>query len=135
MINTTIKGTTLRVDQQSIDVKIKKHEACSGCQLKSACNIHSSKTQIITIKTTNATKYQVGQEVSLFVSSSCGVWAAFYAYVLPLIIMIITLLASYYFSKSDNVAGLCGIGVVGLYYIVIYALRNTLFKKIKINII
>ena len=76
----------------------------------------------------------MGDEVDVVLRASMGHKAVWLAYVVPLLVLVAALLGTLAAGGSELLAGLAAIGAVGLYYGVIWLLRDRLRKDYIFNI-
>lgn len=103
--------------------------ACSACEAKSLCHSAESKEKMIEVHTADAADFKVGQEVMLVGTLSQGLKAVVYAYVIPLILMLVVLFLSLLRGMDEALSALLSIGVLIPYYLIIYLLRHHLTRK------
>ena len=72
------------------------------------------------------TGYEIGEEVWVNLKRSMGMKAVWIAYVLPLFLLIADILAFSATGASELLCGLSAIGVIAIYYLGVYLLRNKL---------
>ncbi len=115
------------VDGGLAQVVIDAKSACAGCHAKSACGLADLKKKVIDVNVGDG-DYKKGDEVTVVLKQKMGFVAVFYAYVLPLILIVLSLAMSNIFSKGDVFAGMLAIVVFIVYYILLYLCRNRLSK-------
>ena len=120
----THKGRIIEITPEFTTVEIVSESACSACHAKGLCGVSESKTKAIQLPTRGWDNWQVGDEVSVCLKASMGHKAVWVAYVIPLVVLVAVLLALS--PKGELLAGLCAIGSVALYYLVIFLLRGKL---------
>lgn len=125
----THKGRVKQIDYTRIQVQIMQASACSACEAKSLCHSAESKEKMIEVHTADAADFEVGQEVMLVGTLSQGLKAVVYAYVIPLILMLVVLFLSLLRGMDEALSALLSIGVLIPYYLVIYLLRHHLTRK------
>lgn len=103
--------------------------ACSACEAKSLCHSAESKEKMIEVHAADAADFEVGQEVMLVGTLSQGLKAVVYAYVIPLILMLVVLFLSLLRGMDEALAALLAIGVLIPYYLIIYLMRHHLTRK------
>jgi sigma-E factor negative regulatory protein RseC len=121
------EGVISWIKDGMIYVNIIQISACSGCHAKSMCSISEKKKKTIEISGLSD-KYEVGEKVSVQGSSSMGLKAVFYSFVLPMILVVFILILSIHFLKSEVLAALLSVVMLVVYYSVLYLLKNR-FRK------
>ena len=125
----THKGRVKQIDNTRIQVRIMQASACSACEAKSLCHSAESKEKMIEVHAADAADFEVGQEVMLVGTLSQGLKAVVYAYVIPLILMLVVLFLSLLRGMDEALAALLSIGVLIPYYLIIYLMRHHLTRK------
>ncbi len=120
-------GTVKQIHKEMVDVLIVQKSACSGCHLKSACTASDMSEKIIEVPVIDS-KLNVGDEVVVVGTSRMGWQAVGYAFFLPFIIMMVTLIISLE-KLNELTAGLIALGVLMPYYLTLYFFRDKLKKK------
>lgn len=119
-------GKVIGVTPEEITVEIISESACASCHAASLCGVAGGKVKLIELPASPYTVYEPGEEVEVLLKASMGHKAVWLAYVLPLVILIVTLMAGLGLGLGDLAAGLCCIAAVALYYLVIWLLRGRL---------
>ncbi len=121
-------GIIERIDPDKVYVKICQQSACAGCHAKSMCNASESKDRIIEIEGVYDS-FQLNEEVELKGRESMGYLAIFYAFLLPLLLLLTVIIFSLEMNRSETVSALAGLAVLPAYYSVLYFFRDKLKKK------
>ena len=124
----------ISISPNTLTVKISRTEACSNCAIKSACQLKADSQQIITIPTNSADKFHIGQIINLEISTQNGFSAVFYAYTIPLIIMLSTLLITLHQTNNELTSGIFSIFSIIPYYITLFFCQKRLNKKFSFKI-
>lgn len=124
-------GIVEYVNENNIGVKIIQSSACSGCKAKSFCASNENKEVHVDIPITGTdNNVTIGQEVIVCASASTGRTAIFYAFVVPLIIMVAVLVAVLLYSDSEQMAAVAGILSLVAYYILLSFNKSKLQKRL-----
>lgn len=121
-------GVVVKVDRGIVHVKIIQQSACSGCHAKSICNASESKEKIIEIED-HTGAYHIGEHVSVWGQTSLGLRAVFLAFVIPLFILLVAIVAGTWLGYRETVTGLAGLLLLVPYYYILYRLRDKLRKQ------
>lgn len=78
--------------------------------------------------------YSPGQEVTVIFQESKGFTALFYGYVLPFIIVLLTLIISISTTNNELLSGLISLGILLPYYTTLYFFRHLLKKVFKFEV-
>ena len=127
-------GIVDEVEGNCIHVRILQSSACSGCKVAAHCNASETKEKVIDVVTADAHNYQQGDNVVVVADSAVGFRASLYGYLLPLLLMVVTLIALLAITKSEGIAALSAIGVLVPYYLMVYLLRNQIKNKLNFEI-
>lgn len=117
-------GRIVSIDPQTIRVEIVSEDACASCHAASLCGVSNGKVKLVDVPATLG--YEVGEEVEVLLRRSMGFKAVWLAYVGPLVVLVAVLLALLSFGISEPVSGLCSIAAAGVWYLVIWLLRDRL---------
>lgn len=132
---TTIEhlGRIDEVTDNDIIVTIVSKSACSGCHARSACSVADTqeKTIVISKPTQN---YIVGENVKVIIKESLGFKALTYGYLLPMMLVIISLFVFSALEFSEAIAGLFSLLTLVPYYIIIRLFRQKLSKQFAFSI-
>lgn len=125
------KGIVTKLLANGIEVSINSQSACAGCHAKGACGISSeTKKKIITI-TTDSHDYHLGDSVTVIGKLSDGFFSIFLVYVIPTLLILITLFTMNYLSIDELTMAITSLGTVMIYYFIVYLLRTRIGKNIK----
>jgi sigma-E factor negative regulatory protein RseC len=122
--NSTIQheGIVKKVDGNSVLVSIISSTACSGCHAEGLCGLSGREEKIVDIKG----KYNVstGDSVTVLMNESMGFKAVILSYLLPFVILVVSLILLTTFSVPELAAGLISIGILAPYFIILYFFRK-----------
>lgn len=122
--NVCKEGIVRAIHENSIDVEIIISSACSGCHAKSICMPSDQKQEIISAKSLYGEKFEIGEKVELVLSNTSANKAVIFAYVIPFIQLMITLIACYIIFHSELIGVIASIASVGIYYIILKAFKK-----------
>ncbi|HBN05674.1 MAG TPA: hypothetical protein DD434_07795 [Bacteroidales bacterium] len=130
------KGIISDIQNNLIRVTIVSKSMCASCHAKGACISGDSKEKIIEVKTSDTSNYKPGDEVVVCMKNKIGVKAVLIGFFFPFIILIATFILTYIFlfDKNEVMPSLLAIFTVGIYYFIIYLLRNRIEKNINFYI-
>ena len=120
-------GIVKEVRDKYLLVSIMNQSACSTCHAKGACTISDMQEKEIEITEFNQS-YSPGQRVTILFKESSGFNALFLGYILPFIILFITLVVSLQLTKDEGLSGLASLLIFNtiLYNIIFF---SSSFKK------
>ncbi len=119
-------GKIVEITPDFTTVEIIVDSACSGCHAKSLCGMSEEQEKLISLPTDPYASYAVGDVVKVCTKMSMGLKAVWISYVIPLMILMILILSLSSVIGNEVVRGLVAIGGVGVYYLVIWLLRDRL---------
>ena len=129
-------GEVVRIEATAVYVKLTVSSACSGCHAKAVCGVDASAEKIVEVEDVVASQYEVGDIVEVALQSGdMGTKAVVLTYIVPFFVLAVLLFGSVALGVSEGLSAVVSLaGVVG-YYLVIYALRDRIKKKIKFIIL
>lgn len=132
----THKGKVVQLNGVNVSVMIESQSACAACHAKGMCTLSDKEDKIIDIKvsTDRAANLSVGDEVMVAVSQQRGMQAVLLAYILPAIVVVVSLVA-WLKVVPEPWAIVLALAVLALYYILLYLFRNKLNSKFVMSIV
>ncbi len=128
------KGIVLNISAERVDVSILSESACATCKVKGACGMSETEEKVVSIFTPEAPMYQVGEQVVVSVSRSMGLKAIFWAYILPFLVLLASLLILLESGFPEATSGLISLGALVVYYVVLWLMRSRIEREINFNI-
>ena len=127
-------GTVERVENGKAYVRILQASACSSCQAAKLCRSSESKEKIIDVPLATSQKVSIGQPVQIEGTTSQGLKAVWWAYTLPLILLLVSLFSFVKLTGSEAVAAFSSLFVLVVYFFVLYVLRDKLSRILSFKI-
>ncbi|NLY24721.1 MAG: SoxR reducing system RseC family protein [Bacteroidales bacterium] len=128
------EGVIEKISGDQITVRITKQSACSTCHAKGACMAADSKEKRVDI-TDITGRFSENERVIIEGRESIGYKAVFWAFVLPLIILIVMLvLTTNTWNFTETEAAISAMTALVPYYFMLYLLRNKMANSFKFNI-
>ena len=127
-------GVVDGVEEGCVRVRILQSSACSACKVAAHCNASETKEQIIEVQVADADRYQRGDSVIVVADTAVGFRASLYGYLLPLILMVVSLVAVLKITQSEGYAAMSALGILIPYYVGLYLLRNKLRNKLSFSL-
>lgn len=127
-------GVVDGVEEGCVRVRILQSSACSACKVAAHCNASETKEKIIEVQVADADRYQRGDSVIVVADTAVGFRASLYGYLLPLILMVVSLVAVLKITQSEGYAAMFALGILIPYYIGLYLLRNKLRNKLSFSL-
>jgi sigma-E factor negative regulatory protein RseC len=124
------KGVVIALNHGWVDVAMQVESACIGCKVRGACGMADQKEKLVSVAADISETYSVGEEVIVSIGRSMGFRALFLSYVIPLVLLLVSLLALLGAGVGEGVAGLSSLGVLAIYYLILWLFRNRIRRKI-----
>ncbi len=110
-------------------VSMRSSTACDGCHAKGHCTSgggvgEDGKVRVMRVVSDSAAEYSVGDDVEVGISYSIGFYAIMVAYILPLVLFVLSIAVLIGVGVEQGVAALVGTAVGAIYYGVVYAMRD-----------
>lgn len=127
------EGIVKSISTQTLEITINSHSACTGCHAKGACSISDVKQKIITVERTGE-EFQIGEKVIVYASLNNAFYSVILAYFLPSIVIISTIFYLENSGLSELTAAVGSIGILVIYFFILYLCREKISKKIKFSV-
>lgn len=129
-------GEVIRIEGNTLFVRMTVNSACAGCHAKAVCGVSESTEKIVEVETASATDFNIGESVEVaLMSDNMGAKSVILAYVVPFLVLTLMLIGALVAGLGEGVAVLAALGGVALYYVVLHLLRDKVKNKIKFIII
>ena len=127
-------GVVVGINDKDIEIEILSSSMCGSCGIKSACGMSEMQEKRVTVPKPADKEFIVGQPVKIIMNASQGNKAALFAYFIPafLLVAIIVILSN--LSIKEWIAALVGIGVIAVYYLVLYFFKEKFKSEFKYEI-
>lgn len=123
-------GTVVEKTAEKYRVQITLNDACGHCSNQKACAIFGSDKRIIEVpRDARTPEAEVGETVNVRMHTQSGMKAVFYAYLLPVLLLMCVVIVLYAFRLGEQIVAISAVGTMVLYYIVFYFFRKRLEKK------
>lgn len=127
-------GVVDGVEGECVRVRILQSSACSACKVAAHCNASETKEKIIDVLDADASHYQKGDQVMVVADTAVGFRASLYGYLLPLVLMVVTLVAVLAATHSEGLAALSALGILMPYYVLLFLMRNKLRNRLSFTL-
>lgn len=121
------EGVVQKSDNSSVTVRILSAAACTGCYAEGSCSLSGVKEKMVEVQ--GSYNVSPGDNVTVLMNRSMGYTALFLGYILPLILLIFILIILISLSLPEAIAGLGSLGILGIYYLILYFLRDRIRNK------
>jgi len=131
------KGKIVYLDNNNAEIIIEQTSACASCHAKNICMPNDKKEQKIVAKVSSKS-FSIGEEVNLILNTKQGYKAVLFAYIIPVLIAVVSLAISNAGKLEDWKSAIFALIMVTLYFIILKLLsikitRTIEFKVEKIN--
>lgn len=127
-------GVVDGVEGECVRVRILQSSACSTCKVAAHCNASETKEKIIDVMDADASHYQKGDQVMVVADTAVGFRASLYGYLLPLILMVVTLVGVLTATHSEGLAAVSALGILIPYYVLLFLMRNKLRNRLSFTL-
>lgn len=127
-------GVVDGVEGECVRVRILQSSACSACKVAAHCNASETKEKIIDVMDADASHYQKGDRVMVVADTAVGFRASLYGYLLPLILMVVTLVGVLAATHSEGLAAVSALGILVPYYVLLFLMRNKLRNRLSFTL-
>lgn len=127
-------GVVDGVEGECVRVRILQSSACSACKVAAHCNASETKEKIIDVLDADASHYQKGDQVMVVADTAVGFRASLYGYLLPLILMVVTLVGVLAATHSEGLAAVSALGILIPYYVLLFLMRNKLRNRLSFTL-
>lgn len=128
-------GVVCSVGEGGVEVRIVQFSACGACKVASRCNASESKEKRLKVEVVDSSSYAVGDGVEVEADLAVGLRAVFYAYLLPLLLMVAILVAAVLVTGSEGVAALSAIGILVPYYLLLWLMSGRMKRSLSFRIV
>lgn len=127
-------GTVERIMSHTVVVSIAQETACAACSVASLCHSADKEQKSIEIVTSEASKYEVGQPVTIVGEVGLGLRAVIWAYVVPILLVVGVLMFVSYLTAREGLAAVIALSSLVPYYIILYGLRGMLQRRFSFSL-
>lgn len=105
---------------------------CSACH-KSLCMLGESKAKEVMIS--GSSKFKAGEEVVVRINPASGYTAVVLLYLVPFLLMLLTLIIVLRLGYSESSAGLWALLILVPYFLFLYGIRKSFHNQCKMEIV
>jgi sigma-E factor negative regulatory protein RseC len=129
MINhITHKGVVSHIDGRKVTVLFVQQSACAACSARMLCTSGESKQRFI-VADSYGQHFEVGEEVTVEVTSQLAWTAMFFAFGLPAVVALIVVFPAIGWL-GEILAPVAALGALVLYYTILYGFRKKLDRRV-----
>ena len=128
------EGIIDSINGNQFTIRILQNSACSECHAKSACMAADTKEKIVDVIDSSG-QFKLYERVLLFGKTSIGYKAILWAFVLPLILLIVVIFAATsIWHIGELQAALLALVALVPYYAFLYVIRRKMGEKLAFTI-
>ncbi len=127
------KGRIESIDGNKINVSFIAMAGCASCQLKGVCSTSDLQEKSVEVYD-YSNKFNVGETVNVVLKQTLGFRALFLGYVLPFLIVLLTLILLTVSTNNEAISGLGALIILVPYYLTLYLSRNKIKKDFAFKI-
>lgn len=117
-------GTVLSKEGNVLHIKMLQSSACAGCHAAKLCQSSESKEKEVDVNTAEAGRYEVGEKVLLVGSVRQGLKATVWAYMIPIVILVLVLLVAVQSGMGEALSAIVALGSLVPYFFVLWLQRD-----------
>ncbi len=122
-------GRVIKVDDSELHVQILSMSACASCHAKGYCSAGDMEHKIVDVKNVYEERYKPGDEVTLVLKRTKGSYAVFLGYILPFLVVLISLIVMTQTMDNEGLAGLLSIAFLVPYYTILFRFRHKIKEQ------
>ncbi|MCI5580646.1 MAG: SoxR reducing system RseC family protein [Phocaeicola plebeius] len=120
-------GIVENIDGLRLKVRIVQSSACSACSVRGHCSASEQKEKLIDVYNVDRVACEIGERVMVVGATSMGMKAVLLAFVLPFVLVVVTLFVVMRISDGNEVvSALAGLGILLPFYLIIYMCKGRL---------
>jgi len=127
-------GVIKEIDDYQYYVSIVAQSACASCSVKGVCNVSEMKDEIVEVPRNKTENFAIGDKVDILMEKSQGTKAVMLGYIIPFLIVLVTLIVSLNLIGNEGIAGLISVGILVPYYLALYLKRDALKTAFRFRI-
>lgn len=129
------KGIVTGKQENKVIVRIERKSSCASCHARGACTSLDKQDKEIEVICDNADQYDIGEEVTVSISTRLGLKAVVIAFVIPFVILFVTLLCCIsLFGLKEEVGSLLALTAITVYYVILFKARRILNRQFVFSI-
>lgn len=130
----THEGIVSEVRDDHVVVSFVSQPACSSCKIKNSCSLSDSEIKNLEVPVSGKS-YQRGEKVTVGLSQSLGYRAVFLGYILPFLIVFISLVVLTILTNNELLAGLISLFMLVPYYLVLWMIRGVINDSFRFRLL
>lgn len=127
-------GIVDRVEGRQAFVRIQPQSACGSCHSKSYCSMSEVSDKVVEVSLSQQEQLSAGQPVTITLERALGFRALFLGYMLPFLILIISLFGMVSLTGNEGLSALIAIALMAPYYFLLYRYREKIRSRFRFRI-
>lgn len=127
-------GVVDSIEEGCVKVRILQTSACAACKVSRHCNAAESKEKIVDVLDTDVSKFQVGQEVTVWVSPDVANRALMLGFGMPFLLLLVVLGGMLYLTDNEGLSALVALGSLIPYYFLLWFRRDSIRQKLSFHL-
>ncbi len=132
--NISHTGVVKHITDSCVKVEIIQTSACAACKVASHCNAAESKIKLVDVFTPDASRYQVGQQVTVWASKSVANRALLLGFGLPFLLLVCVLMIALRVFADEGLAALLALASLVPYYLSLWLMRDRIQRHISFQL-
>jgi sigma-E factor negative regulatory protein RseC len=128
------EGIICAIEDNKIRVSILQKSACASCSVKGACSMSESVDKEVEIFDFDKQEWKIGEKVDVCMQQSMGSKAVLIAYVFPIVVLLISLIATLQITQDEVSAGMVALLSIAVYFSVVYLFKKRLNNTFKFTL-
>ncbi|MBW6497769.1 MAG: SoxR reducing system RseC family protein [Bacteroidales bacterium] len=127
-------GIVDHVEGREAFVRIQPQSACGSCHSKSHCSMSEVSDKVVEVSLNPQEQLTAGQPVTITLERSLGFRALFLGYMLPFLILLVSLFVLVSLTGNEGLSALIAIALMAPYYFLLYRFREKIRNKFRFRI-
>lgn len=127
-------GIVDSVEGRNVKVRILQTSACGACKVAAHCNASEAREKIVDVVSSDASRYQPGQQVVVCASPSVAARALLLAFGIPFLILVFSLVFLTTLGVEEGYSALLSLAMLCPYYLLLWLLRKSISRKVSFYI-
>ena len=123
-------GIIESIAEGCVKVRILQTSACAACKVAGHCNASESKEKIVDVFCSDVSSYRVGESVVVCASRDVANRALLLGFGVPFLVLVGVLILTLYITGNEGVAAMAGLIALVPYYLVLYAFRSHIQRRL-----
>jgi len=127
-------GIVKSITNGCVKVEIVQTSACAACKVAAHCNAAESKVKLVDVFPPDVSRYQVGQQVTVWASKSVANRALLLGFGIPFILLVCVLMIALRVFGNEGIAALAALASLVPYYLSLWLMKNRIQRQISFQL-